>query len=43
MATQVRKRRNRKWWVLEVGTNKEISGPYDTKEEAEEARDAAKS
>ncbi|MBB6399712.1 hypothetical protein BKA00_006626 [Actinomadura coerulea] len=43
MATHVRKRGKRKWWVLEIGTDKPISGPHDTKEEAEKARDAAKS
>ncbi|MEU9839804.1 hypothetical protein AB0C69_11340 [Actinomadura sp. NPDC048032] len=43
MDTHVRKRRLKKWWVLEAGTDREISGPYDTKKEAEQARDAAKS
>ncbi|SNR40508.1 hypothetical protein [Actinomadura mexicana] len=37
MATHVRKRKNNKWWVLEAGTDKIVSGPYDTKKEAEEA------
>lgn len=38
MATCVRRRKFRKWWVLETGTNKIVSGPYDTKKQAEAAR-----
>ncbi|MEV3925960.1 hypothetical protein [Actinomadura coerulea] len=40
MATHVRRRKHRKWWVLEVGTDKVVSGPHDTREEAEKARAA---
>ena len=38
VATRVRKRKNNKWWVLEVGSDRIVSGPYDTREEAEAAR-----
>ncbi|MGI5204484.1 hypothetical protein ACQEU6_23245 [Spirillospora sp. CA-108201] len=38
MATRIRRRKYKKWWVLEVGTDKIVSGPYDNKEEAEAAR-----
>lgn len=37
MAYHVRKRKHNKWWVLELGTSKVVSGPYDTKEAAEAA------
>lgn len=38
METHVRKRKNNKWWVLEIGTDQIVSGPYDTKEAAEAAK-----
>ncbi|MFI6753133.1 hypothetical protein ACIBI3_43685 [Actinomadura luteofluorescens] len=38
MATHVRKRKKNKWWILELGTDKIVSGPYDTKEAAEAAK-----
>lgn len=38
VATHVRKRKKNKWWILELGTDKIVSGPYDTKEAAEAAK-----
>ncbi|WP_433475267.1 hypothetical protein ACQPZP_42510 [Spirillospora sp. CA-142024] len=40
MATHVRKRRLGKWWVLEKGTDREVAGPFDTKEEAQSQKEA---
>jgi hypothetical protein len=37
VAYHVRKRKNNKWWVLEIGTDRTIDGPYDSRKEAQEA------
>lgn len=37
MAYHVRKRKSNKWWVLEIGTDRIMGGPYDSREEAQEA------